>query len=116
MNARRFKRFRTGFLLTAVFLAIGASCALNARGFLDVVSQVGNDAQLPLERIAIDSGDTTDIAVVSRTPTQQPPVAQPSKASARRWREDGRAGTQAPDSTLHAPGYERSIDDSKYWT
>jgi hypothetical protein len=116
MNARRFKRFRTGFLLTAVCLAIGASCALNARGFLDVVSEVGNDTQLPLERIAIDSGDPTDVAVVSPTPTQQPPVAQPSKASARTWREDGLAGTQAADSMLRAPGYERAIDDSKYWT
>jgi hypothetical protein len=116
MNASRFKRFRTGYLLTAVCLAIGASCALNARGFLDVVSEVGNDLQLPLERIAIDSGDTTDVAVVSRTPTQQAPVAQASKASARTWREDGRAGTQAPDSMLRTPGYERSIDDSKYWT
>jgi hypothetical protein len=82
MNARSFKRFRTGSLLTAVCLAIGTASTLNARGFLDVVSEVGNDAQLPLERIALDSSATTDIAVVSQRPAQHASVVQPSKAGA----------------------------------
>ena len=57
MNVVRAIRFGPGLAAVAACLAIGAGCAASAPGYWRALDNVGQDAQLPLEQIAVASGD-----------------------------------------------------------
>ena len=116
MNAIRFSWFRTGYVAAAVCLTIGASCALPAPGLMRAVMTVGTDVQLPLERIAADDPEPSQVSGLLEpvhTPAAESAHTQSSVYSRQESRHRADANARAP---RHMPGYQRTITYFKYWT
>jgi hypothetical protein len=62
MNVVRAIRFGAGLAAVAACLAIGAGFAASAPGYWRALDDVGRDAQLPLEQIAVASGGIAEPA------------------------------------------------------
>lgn len=57
MNVIRAIRSRSGLAAAAACLAMTAWCGASAPGYRHALDDVGRDAQLPLERIAVSGSD-----------------------------------------------------------
>lgn len=104
MNAVRAIRFGPGLAALAACLAIGAWCAASAPGYRQALDNVGRDAQLPLEQIAVASRDIAE-------PASAPPSERRIAISVHGRREAAR-----PRASYRRRGFYRSIPDAKYWT
>ncbi|MFP3563415.1 hypothetical protein [Paraburkholderia sp. SIMBA_030] len=116
MNAIRFPWFRTGYVAAALCLTIGAACALPAPGLMRAFMTVGADVQLPLERVAADNPEpsqVTDLSKPLHTPALESGHTQSSVYSRQQSRHRADASARAP---RHTPAYQRTITDFKYWT
>lgn len=108
MHTIGFPHVRTRHVIAACCIAIAATCAYQAPGLLRAILVVGANAQLPLERLAADAASPTPVSAAFAPERSQTPV--------QKLENYGRTAPRKRHEHPAIRGYERSVNDHKYWT
>ncbi|PMS09910.1 hypothetical protein C0Z17_22810 [Trinickia caryophylli] len=99
-------------------IAWAATYAWQTPGLQQALLAVGDDMQLPLERLATDAGDATAIREATAQPASSSRDRRHTAAHVRDQAQAVLDALPAASARKHrlARGYEHTITDSKYWT